>query len=278
MRAIQLLTDPVPGAPALDTAVSRALLEAVGSGAAPETLRLYRPDDVLAFSGLDAASPGFAAAAAAARAAGFAPALRLAGGRAAVFHSETLAFAWAMPVADLRDGIQARFEALAALVAAALRRLGVDARVGEVPGEYCPGAHSVNAGGRVKLMGVGQRVVRGAAHVGGVIVVRDSARLRAVLAPVYRAMALPFDPATAGAVEDEVGPLTCADVATALLAELAARGFAVEPAPPGTFASLVARARALEGRFQVPERPPDAGEDAGQRAGKTAFEPRDLGS
>jgi octanoyl-[GcvH]:protein N-octanoyltransferase len=275
VRAIQLLTDPVPGAPALDTAVSRALLEAVGSGAAPETLRLYRPDDVLAFSGLDAASPGFAEAVAAARAAGFAPALRLAGGRAAVFHSETLAFAWAMPVAELRDGIQARFDALAELVAAALRRLGVDARVGEVPGEYCPGAHSVNARGRVKLMGVGQRVVRGAAHVGGVIVVGGSARVRAVLEPVYGALGLPFDPATAGAVEDEIGTVTREEVAAALLAELAARGFALAPAPPEAFPALLARASTLEARFRVPE--PGAGAAGpAASASKTAFEPRDL--
>src|SRR5690606_18601198 len=147
-------------------------------GEQPETLRLYRPDDVVAFSGLDAASAGFAEAVAAARAAGFGAALRLAGGRAAVFHSGTLAFAWAVPVADLRRGIQERFDAVSELIAAALRRLGVDARVGEVPGEYCPGAHSVNARGRVKLMGVGQRVVRGAAHVGGVVGVRDGARVR----------------------------------------------------------------------------------------------------
>jgi octanoyl-[GcvH]:protein N-octanoyltransferase len=270
VRAIQILSQPVPGEPALDTAVSRALLEAVGSGAAPETLRLYRPDDVLAFSGLDAASPGFAEAVAAARAAGFAPALRLAGGRAAVFHSETLAFAWAMPIAELRDGIQARFDALAEWVAAALRRLGVDARVGEVPGEYCPGAHSVNARGRVKLMGVGQRVVRGAAHVGGVIVVGGSARVRGVLEPVYRAMGLPFDPATTGAVEDEIGPVGREAVVDALLAELRAGGFALAPAPADTFAALVERARGLEARFRVPE-PGVVGQPP--PAGKIAFEP-----
>ena len=38
-----------------------------------------------------------------------------------------------------------RFEEVAGLIADALRALGVDARVGEVPGEYCPGAYSVNA-------------------------------------------------------------------------------------------------------------------------------------
>lgn len=251
MRTLQLLPDSVPGAPALDTAVSRALLDAVAAGAQPETLRLYQPDDVLAFSGLDAGSPGFAAAVAAARAAGFAPALRLAGGRAAVFHTETLAFAWAIPNPELRGGIGERFDDAAAWIAAALRRLGVDARVGEVPGEYCPGAHSVNAGGRRKLMGVGQRVVRGAAHVGGVLVVRASERVRAVLEPVYRALELPFDPATAGAVDDDLPGVTRADVADALLAELRARGWSPEPAPPGVFTELRARAAALEPRFEV---------------------------
>ena len=32
---------------------------------------------------------------------------------------------------------------------------------GEVAGEYCPGQHSVNARGERKLMGVGQRLIRG---------------------------------------------------------------------------------------------------------------------
>jgi lipoate-protein ligase A len=249
---LELLREAVPGEPALDTAVSRALLEAVAAGARGETLRLYRPDDVLAFSGLDAASPGFPAALAAARSTGFTPALRLAGGRAAVFHSGTLAFAWAMPVAELRAGIQERFDALAEIVAAALRGLGVDARIGEVPGEYCPGEHSVNARGRVKLMGVGQRVVRGAAHVGGVIVVRGSERVREALAPVYAALELSFDPASAGAVEDEIGPVEPEAVAEALLAELERRGHAPRPAPEGAFAALLARARALEPRFRLP--------------------------
>ena len=58
------------------------------------------------------------------------------------------------------------------------RRLGVDARVGEIPGEYCPGAYSVNARGVKKLMGVGQRLVPSAAHVGGVVVVNGANRVQ----------------------------------------------------------------------------------------------------
>jgi hypothetical protein len=98
---------------------------------------------------------------------------------------------------------------------------------------------------------VGQRVVRGAAHVGGVIVVEGSARVRAVLEPVYAAMGLAFDPATAGAVEDEIGPVAPERVAEALLAELRGRGFAPAAAPAGTFDQLLSRARSLEPRFRI---------------------------
>jgi lipoate-protein ligase A len=223
-----------PGKPAFDTAVSRALLAGAAAGRVPESLRLYRPDDVLAFSPLDAVRPGFARAVAAARDAGFEPVRRLAGGSAAVFHRETLAFAWCTPDPAPRLGIRRRFEVVAELAARALRRLGVDARVGAVPGEYCPGDHSVNARGRLKLMGVGQRIVRGAVHVGGVLVVRDGARVREALVPVYAALGIDWEPASAGSVEDEVPGVTRDDVAEALLAELARervlREAVIEPA------------------------------------------------
>jgi len=247
---VQWLDFGFPGRPAFDTAYSRALLDLVAAGAAPETFRLYQPDDVLAFSSVDAASAGFAEAVAAARAVGFASVLRLAGGRAAVFHRETLAFAWTIPAPESRDGIHARFEQISAVVAAALRRLGVDARIGEVPGEYCPGAYSVNARGVRKLMGVGQRVIRGAAHVGGVIVVRDSNRVRAVLQPVYAAMRVTWDPSTTGSVEDERGDATRDEVAAALLAELRSR-FAIEARGGFPLEAALAGATALEARFAI---------------------------
>ena len=238
------------GRAAFDAAYSRALLELVATGAAPETFRLYQPDDVLAFSSVDAASAGFSKAVAAARAAGFEPALRLAGGRAAVFHRETLAFAWTIPAAESRDGIHARFGQISEIVAAALRRLGVDARIGEVPGEYCPGEYSVNARGARKLMGVGQRVIRGAAHVGGVIVVRDSDRVSKALGPVYDAMQLEWDPETAGSVEDELGVATRDEVAAALLVELRSR-IAIEAGNGFPLDAAFARATTLEARFMI---------------------------
>ena len=159
-RAIALYTESFPERAAYDTAVSRALLHAAARGDAGESLRLHLPPDVVAFSVLDRARPGFREAVAAARAGGWDAILRLAGGRAAVFHRETIAFAWCIPDPEPRGSIARRFDWIAAAVARALQSLGVDARVGAVPGEYCPGDHSVNARGARKLMGVGQRLVR----------------------------------------------------------------------------------------------------------------------
>jgi lipoate-protein ligase A len=134
------------------------------------------------------------------------------------------------------------------LVAAALRRIGVDARVGEVAGEYCPGEFSVNAGGRRKLMGVGQRIVRGAAHVGGVIAVGASERVREALVPVYDALELDWRPETAGSVADEVGAVRWEDVREALLAEIRLQR-ALEPADLD--AEVLLHAKQLESQFRL---------------------------
>ncbi len=219
---VALLSETFPGQPQRDAAISHALLRRVAAGELPESLRLYVPDEAVLFSLLDARNPGFARARAVAADLGCPSVLRLAGGHAALFHRRCLAFAWAIPAAQAGDGIAGRFETLANLVVRALARLGVDARQGAVPGEYCPGEYSVNAGGRIKLMGVGQRIIRGGAHVGGVIVVGDSPRLKEILAPVYQALDLPWDPDSAGAVEDVAPGVGVEDVKRALLAEFAA--------------------------------------------------------
>ncbi len=213
--------------PAFDTAVSRAVLERVARGELPETFRIGRPGAMVAFGKLDLASPGYAAAAQAARDGGFEAVRRLAGGRAAVFHEHTIAFAWAGRADDTWSGTHERFRNIAGIVERALRRLGVDARVGEVPREYCPGDYRVNARGRTKLAGIGQRLIKGAWHIGGVIVVDEGERVRDVLVPVYEALGLDWDPATAGAVADEVTGVTWEDAVEALIAELPD----VEPAP-----------------------------------------------
>jgi octanoyl-[GcvH]:protein N-octanoyltransferase len=230
VRPLRVLHDCFPDDPALDAAVSRAVMHRVAQGALPETLRLARPAAAVAFAKRDALSPGYGRALAAARASGFGAILRLAGGRAAVFHEGTLELAHAVPDADPKPGIHDRFEATATLIARALSTVGVDARVGEVPGEYCPGRWSVNAAGARKLAGTGQRVVAGGSHTGAVIVVHGAERVRDVLARVYGALELEWDPGTAGAVEDELGDGRPASggslweaVRDALLAEYATR-------------------------------------------------------
>ncbi len=210
-------------------AVSRALMRRVARGELPETLRIARPAAVVAFAKRDAVTEGYREAVAAAQQAGFGAVLRLAGGRAAVFHEDTLEVAHAAPDPDPRAGIQERFETEAALVRRALAGLGVDARVGEVEGEYCPGRWSINAAGRRKLAGIGQRVVAGGSHTGTVLVVDGAARVRAVLEPVYAALGLDWDPATVGAVGDELPGAGWEQVRDALLAEYG-RSYELEPA------------------------------------------------
>ena len=192
----------------------------VAGGDLPATLRLHRPARELAFSKQDRAASGFRAAIGAARAAGFEPVVRLAGGRAALFHEGTLAFAWSAPAEKPTRTTHERFALFAGVIERALARLGVDARIGEIPGEYCPGAWSVNARGKLKLAGIGQRIVSGAAHLGAVLVVNDSVLVRRTLEPVYAALELEWDPATTGAVEDEVPGVTLDDAEEAVLAEL----------------------------------------------------------
>jgi len=196
----------------------------VAAGELSPTIRVHRPGNEVAFGRQDIASPGYEAAAEAARTAGFAAVERLAGGRAAVFHQGTIAIARAYHDPQPPKRTYARFEEMAELIADALRGLGVDARVGEVPGEYCPGAYSVNARGTTKLAGIGQRMIRGGAHMGGVVVASGGSEIARVLEPVYRALELDWDPATSGSVTDEIGHhVDPGEIEEAVIAELAKR-------------------------------------------------------
>jgi octanoyl-[GcvH]:protein N-octanoyltransferase len=210
---------------ALEIGMTHALLRRVAAGGLEATARLYRPRATVAFGRLDALRPGFDGAVATARAHGFEPVLRLAGGRAAAYHEQSLGLDLVLPQADAFADLHAPFRLASELLSEALRSLGVDARVGEVAGEYCPGAFSVNARGRVKLVGTAQRRIRGAAVVAAAVVVRDGAPIREVLAEVYRHLEVDFDPATVGTVADELAPadVAVADVERALLGALAAR-------------------------------------------------------
>jgi octanoyl-[GcvH]:protein N-octanoyltransferase len=196
----------------------------VAAGELPATIRIHRPGREVAFGRQDLASPGYEAAAEAARAAGFAAVERLAGGRAAVFHEGTIAIARAYSDPQPPKRTYARFEEMAEVITAALRGLGVDARVGEVPGEYCPGAYSVNARAAIKLAGIGQRMIRGGAHMGGVVIGSGGDEIARVLVPVYEALELDWEPATSGSVAEELGrEVDAGELEEAVIAELGRR-------------------------------------------------------
>lgn len=242
-----LLTESFPDRPAFDMAVSAVLLEKVAAGELPEVLRLQRHAPAVAFGRLDALASGYPDALVTARALGLQPFERLAGGRAAVYHEGVITIGEALADPEANVHIARRYEATAQTVATALRDLGVDARVGAVAGEYCSGEFSVNARAAHKLSGTAQRVVRGAAYVGTVLVVRDAARVAGAVRELYAALDLDVDPAATGAVDDELPGVTLEDVEAALLAAYGARFGTLDAAQidPRTLAA----AEAAEERF-----------------------------
>jgi lipoate-protein ligase A len=218
---VRLLEDSDPDEPWLDLALSEVLLRRVAERAEPATVRLYQPGPTVAFGRLDARRDGFRAAAQAAREHGFAPVLRSVGGHAAAYTGQALVYDEITPQPRLAVELRERFEAVAGTLAAALTSLGADARIGRVPGEYCPGDFSVNAGGTTKLVGIAQRVVARAALVSAVIVVGDGDRVRSVLGDVNAMLGLEWEPRTAGALADAVPGVDVARVRDAVIAQLA---------------------------------------------------------
>lgn len=202
--------------PQQDMDLSRAALTDLGR-AADGLLRVHRPRPTAAFSRRDSLAPGYPAASSAAAAHGFAPVVRPAGGRLAAYHRDALVLDLVAPHPAPHAGHRARFAAAAATLAEGLRELGVDARPGAVPGEYCPGEFSVNARGATKLVGTAQRLTRHGYLFSVVVLVDDPEPVRAVLAAAYPLLGLDWDPATVGSVADEVAGITVAEVAATLV-------------------------------------------------------------
>jgi octanoyl-[GcvH]:protein N-octanoyltransferase len=220
----------------------------VAAGRREAALRIFRPGPTLAFGRLDVLLPGFAAASGAARRRGYTPVVRSAGGHAAVYDEDCLVVEHVTHEDDVTAGLQERFEAQSALLRGALAGLGADARIGELPGEYCAGAHSINLGGRIKVAGIAQRAVRNGALTTAVVVVGGGERLRALVAEIYGALGVAVDPARAGALDDELPGLGVDQVAAAV-----ARAY--EPLTPVEAGdALRDAARALVPRHEVVSR------------------------
>lgn len=219
---MELLRDRFPKDPALDAAVTHALLRQVGAAERGPVARVFRPGATMAFGRLDALTPGYAAARAASERHGYTPLLRLGGGHAAGYDEGSVLVEVIRPVETIAEGVKERFDELTEVLVQTLAFLGITARVGELPGEYCAGEHSVNAAG-VKLAGTAQRTIKGASLVTAMLIAEDGARLRAALTDVYAALDLRWRPDTAAAANDIVRSITAADAERALVATLANR-------------------------------------------------------
>jgi len=217
--------------PALELALARALVTDARTGQVEETLRIYRPESpVVVFGRRDTRLPGFPAAVSAARDAGFEPVVRATGGRAVAYTSRALVIDHVRREAGSTGGQDARFEGFGEMFVHLFRGFGVDARLGAVPGEYCPGAHSVNARGVEKLVGTAQRMTPGAWLFSSLVVVGDEDRLRPVLAEVYRCLGQDFDEGSVGSLSREVPGLDV-DAVEAAVVEAYAAGHASTPVP-----------------------------------------------
>lgn len=240
-----LLRGPVDGAgdQALEMAMAHAMLRRVARGEDGAMVRVYRPTGpAVAFGRRDLRLPGFAGAVSAVRRAGFEPCVRAPGGRAVAYTAEALVVDHVSPDPQWPSGLEGRFEDFGELWTGVLSGLGVDARVGEVPGEYCPGSHSVNARGTVKLVGTAQRMVRGAWLFSAVLVFDGAGELRPLLGEVYASLGLPFERASVGSLVEEAPGCGLDEVEDALLAAYDTRfGIVPSPLPVG----LLDEARAL---------------------------------
>src|SRR4051794_16352320 len=189
---------------ATELAIAHALVRRAGAGDISEALRCYRPTaPVVVFGRRDTRLPGFANAVRAAVDAGFQTAVRAVGGRAVAYTENALVIDHVRHEPNAGAELEDRFVDQGGKVASVLRQLGVDAHVGAVPGEYCPGAHSVNARGATKLVGTAQRVVRNGWLFSTLVTVDDDLVLRPVLQAVYGHLGLAFDPASVGSVRAE---------------------------------------------------------------------------
>ena len=117
---MDLITHATPDDPVLDIALSHALLREVAAGRRSPALRLFRPGPTVALGRLDALRPGFDRACAIAVEHGHVPAVRPAGGHAAVYGPACLIVERLTAEDDVTAGLEERFAAQAALLRDAL--------------------------------------------------------------------------------------------------------------------------------------------------------------
>jgi octanoyl-[GcvH]:protein N-octanoyltransferase len=225
--------------------LQQALLEEVASGERGPTALMWTSSRYVGVTRSETRVPGFEMAVKGVEDLGFPVLVRNSGGGAVAANEGSISFSLTFPVENLRHGLYERYLEGVQLIAAALRRFGVDAEGGEVEGEFCPGAHSVRSGGPrgVKHAGLAQRVTRRAARLEALILVSETGELVPVLKRLYGALGLPFRPESIGDL-----PAGVTRVIGALSAEVSER-YGDEEKQLGR--SLLEKARSLRGEWRV---------------------------
>lgn len=191
----------LPGGPA-DDVVLGPLLLAKGLSETREIVRIWRPEPTAAFSRRDSRRPGFTRATEVVRELGFMPVIRPQGGQLAAYHRGSVAIDHVVRTAKPIEGLKDRFERFARLHADVLSVFGLDVRIGELPGEYCPGEYSINVGGAAKVVGSAQRITRDGWLFSTIVQVTGSASIRGVLIAAYDEIGYELNSSTIGSIED----------------------------------------------------------------------------
>lgn len=208
---------------------TRTIFEEVASGERPATFSISPSVRHVGVTRRDTHRPGFERAVRAAEAEGYPTLVRGAGGGAIVGGPGTFGFSIIRPAEDgedLRMGNRKRYDEATSLALAALRRLGVEAEIGEVREEFCPGDQSLRIGdyeNGMKLCGIAQRVTKRAASVGGIVLVEGEEELARILTLVYGAMELPFRPASVGSLRRAGSEATLEEAMSAFAEEACLR-------------------------------------------------------
>jgi lipoate-protein ligase A len=211
--------------PEIGFGLQQAVLEEIAAGERGPAALIWTSSRYVGATRRETRLSGFARASEAAAELGFPVLVRNSGGGAVAANRGALSFSLTYPVDNLRHGLYERYSEGLDLVAASLRRVGVEAERGEVEGEFCPGAYSVRSGGPrgVKHAGLAQRVTRRAARLEALLLVSKTDEIRAVLERFYGLLGLPFRPGSVGEL-----PADVADVIRALSDEVRARYGATE--------------------------------------------------
>jgi octanoyl-[GcvH]:protein N-octanoyltransferase len=193
---VQILRVPGLAHPEDGFGLQQAVLEEVAAGTRGPSALLWTSSRYVGVTYPETRLANFGAAVKLAEEAGFPVLVRNSGGGAVAANEGSISFSLTSPVQDLRRGLYERYDEGAALIVAALEKLGVVAEAGEVEGEFCPGAYSVRSGGYsgTKIAGLAQRVTRRAARIEALVLVTKTAELGVVLERFYGTLGLLFRP------------------------------------------------------------------------------------